>query len=315
MLADARSRYMLRMLPCAGVAHDPDPDLHVTGAANIVKHLVAPFKNSGRNVTADRFYTTIALCEELLEQNLTYVCTVQANRRDLPEEAKTTTGREQYSTQFYWSDGIMMASYNKKRGKNVLMLSTQHDQPLVDAGAAGKKKPEMMLYYNSTKGGIDTIDQMLDTYTCRVSTRRWPMAIFFFILDVAALNSWVVLSEATGQFADARHGGRKAFLQELGLSLIRPLVCSRPTDNMVMKTRLAVEVILKEKTAPPAAPQRTEAQRARCHLCTVNQHGNGYKKARSNSVNKTKKMCARCRRSMCGTHRVSHLVVCERCAE
>ncbi|KAF0299734.1 PiggyBac transposable element-derived protein 4 [Amphibalanus amphitrite] len=93
-LADDRSRYMLRMLPYAGVAQDPDPDLHVTGAASIVKHLVAPFKNSGRNVTADRFYTTIALCEELLEQNLTHVGTAQANRLDLPEEAKTTTGRE-----------------------------------------------------------------------------------------------------------------------------------------------------------------------------------------------------------------------------
>ena len=39
-----------------------------------------------------------------------------------------------------------MSSYNKNRGENVLMVSSQHGQPLVAAGAVGKKKPEMMLY-------------------------------------------------------------------------------------------------------------------------------------------------------------------------
>ena len=141
------------------------------------------------------------------------------------------------------------------------------------------------------------------------------MVIFFFLLDVAALNSWVIPSEATGQFSDARHGGRKASLRELGLSLIRPQVQCRPTDGMVVKTRLAVEAILKQKTAPAATPKRTAVQRARCHLCTVSQHGEGYKKGRSNKVNRTRKLCVRCRRSTCGTHIASELVVCRGCEE
>ena len=69
-----------------------------------------------------------------------------------------------------------------------------------------------MLFYNETKGGIDTVDQMLDYYSCRASTKRWSMTVFFMLLDVAALNSWVVMTSKPSPFGDGRHGGRRAFL-------------------------------------------------------------------------------------------------------
>ena len=103
-MSDARSRYMLRMLPYAGKAEEPDPAFHVTGASNIVKHLVAPLKNSRRIVTADHFFTGVKLCEELLEDRLTYVGTVMPSRRHLPEDAKRTEEREEKSTIFYWPE-------------------------------------------------------------------------------------------------------------------------------------------------------------------------------------------------------------------
>ena len=89
---------------------------------------------------------------------------------------------------------MMLASYSKKKGKNVLIMSTQHVEPLVATGQHRKAKPEVMLFYNETKGGIDTVDQMLDYYSCRASTKRWSMTVFFMLLDVAALNSWVVMT-------------------------------------------------------------------------------------------------------------------------
>ena len=110
-VADANSRYMLGMLPYTGKADQPDPTFHITGAANIVKHLVEPYANSGRNVTADRLYTSVELAEELLQKNLTYVGTIMTNRRHLPEEAKSVVGRQEHSSQFYWSDGVMVVSY------------------------------------------------------------------------------------------------------------------------------------------------------------------------------------------------------------
>lgn len=312
-VADARTRYVLNMLPYAGKAEEPDPELHITGASNVVHHLVRPFLNSGRNVTADRFYSSVDLCEELLAQGTTYVGTIIATRRHLPEEAKKPEGRQEQSTHFYWSDNIMLASYNKKKNKNVLIISTQHREPLVSTDA--KKKPEVMLFYNQTKGGVDTIDQVIGTYTCRMATRRWPVAVFLMMLDVAALNGWVICA-AFGSFTDSKHGARKMFLRELGLSLVRPLIRARPVEGMTVKTRAAVETLLGVKLPPALQPrQESDISRARCALCVTEQQGVGYKRSRHTNVNKIKQRCFQCSRAVCRRHSKQAGPVCNTCMD
>lgn len=49
-----------------------------------------------------------------------------------------------------------------------------------------KKKPEIIHYYNKTKIGVDTMDQMLGRYTTKRQTNRWPPVFFYNIVDVAA---------------------------------------------------------------------------------------------------------------------------------
>ena len=159
-MCDAKTRYTINMLPYAGRAEDPDPTLHVTSADNIVKHLARPVLGTGRNITADRFYSSVDVAEELLQQRTTFVGTLQRNRKHLPEEMKSTSGRDPKTTKFAWSGRVMLVSYVKKKDKNVLILSTQHAQPRVSTGE--KKKPEVMLYYNETKGGVDIVDQMTE---------------------------------------------------------------------------------------------------------------------------------------------------------
>ncbi|XP_043226473.1 piggyBac transposable element-derived protein 4-like [Amphibalanus amphitrite] len=310
-VADVRSRYMLNIMPYAGKAEDPDPELHITGASNVVHHLVRPFYRTGRNVTADRFYSSVDLCEELLAEGLTYVGKVMANRRHLPEDAKKTEGREVNSSKFYWSENIMVTSYNKKTNKNVLLLSTQHANPLV--AADGKKKPEVMLFYNETKGGVDTVDQMIGTYTCRVATRRWPLAVFLLMLDVAALNGWVICA-ASGSFSDTKHGDRKLFLRELGLSLVKPLILLRPAEGLTMKTRAAIENVLGSRLPAQPQPRREPTTaRARCATCVADQQGAGYKRSRHTNVNKVKSRCCKCKMPVCRKHSKRSLPLCNSC--
>lgn len=56
------------------------------------------------------------------------------------------------------------------------------------------KKPEMIIDYNQTKGGVDVADQMLETYSCQRKTNRWPLKFFEYMIDVSALNGFVVYS-------------------------------------------------------------------------------------------------------------------------
>jgi len=55
-----------------------------------------------------------------------------------------------------------------------------------------KKKPQMILDYNATKGAVDTFDKMVKSYKSARSTRRWPMRLFLFLMDAACLNAFVV---------------------------------------------------------------------------------------------------------------------------
>ena len=40
-------------------------------------------------------------------------------------------------------------------------------------------------FYNKTKSGVDITDQMARQYTVKAGARRWPMAVFYNILDLA----------------------------------------------------------------------------------------------------------------------------------
>ena len=58
-----------------------------------------------------------------------------------------------------------------------------------------KKKPYIIEDYNSTKGGVDTMDQMVATFTCKRKINRWPMAVFCNMIDVSALNVFITFTE------------------------------------------------------------------------------------------------------------------------
>ena len=55
-----------------------------------------------------------------------------------------------------------------------------------------KKKPDIVLNYNRTKGGVDTMDQMCLNYTSKRQTKRWPLVIFNNMLDTSILALGVI---------------------------------------------------------------------------------------------------------------------------
>ena len=86
----------------------------------------------------------------------------------------------------------MMCSYIPKPNKNVLMLSTLTNQP--EISQRFDRKPEIILDYNAKKGGVDTVDQMIDTYRVKAATRRWPKIVFYTIKNLS------IISETLGVF-------------------------------------------------------------------------------------------------------------------
>ena len=48
----------------------------------------------------------------------------------------------------------------------------------------------MIHFYNQMKGGVDIVDQMVGTYTCKRQTQRWPMLLWYNVIDIATLNAY-----------------------------------------------------------------------------------------------------------------------------
>ena len=57
------------------------------------------------------------------------------------------------------------------------------------------QKPEIILKYNQTKGSMDSIDQMAMTFTTKRKTKRWPLVIFFNVLDLATIAPRVIFKQ------------------------------------------------------------------------------------------------------------------------
>ncbi|GBP12553.1 hypothetical protein EVAR_10222_1 [Eumeta japonica] len=76
----------------------------------------------------------------------------------------------------------------------------------------------MITFYNSTKGGVDTLDQKCAIYSTSRRTQRWPMVVFYRMLDVSAANAYIISSMNQSQ----KKVFRLNFMKRLAEDLIEP---------------------------------------------------------------------------------------------
>lgn len=158
-----------------------------------------------------------------MAKRLAYVGTLRKNKACIPKEMLDPK-REVLSTLFsYHNDNVTLCSYVPKKKKAVVLISTEHYNSAVDYSKPAKK-PFQILDYNIYKAGVDTMDQMVGGYTCKRATNRWPLAMFFNMLDVAGLAAFVI-HDKLGHVK--RTDRRRIFLMELAEQLVLPYMEQR----------------------------------------------------------------------------------------
>ena len=118
ILADAENHYCCNAIPYLGREGDAPA---VSLGAQLIKNLVEPIKGTNRNVTHNRYFTSVDLFEELYNDNLTAVGTVIPNRKHFPLSLlpKQARGREVGSSLFAFKDNFTVVSWHPKRSKFV----------------------------------------------------------------------------------------------------------------------------------------------------------------------------------------------------
>ena len=66
---------------------------------------------------------------------------------------------------FGFKEKLTLVSYipkSKSKKKNVVFISSMHQDKKIGEATGEDKKSEIITFYNSTKGGVDVVDMMMD---------------------------------------------------------------------------------------------------------------------------------------------------------
>ncbi|XP_064809134.1 piggyBac transposable element-derived protein 4-like [Oncorhynchus masou masou] len=267
---DVKSSYAWKMQVYTGKAAGGGPEKNQ--GTRVVLDLTEGLP-AGHNVTCDNFFTSYELGQRLLERNLTMVGTVRKNKAELPPA----------------------------------LLDTLHAEP--DVSDRRDRKPALILDYNCNKGGVDNLDKVVGTYSCRRMTARWPLVIFHNILDASSYNAFVIWREIKPDWMPGKRNKRRVFLEQLGKALVKPLIQRRHRLPRTQAASALVKV-LQSATAEARPPAREQAAgpvsaaapppvaSKRCQLCPPKDA-------------KTHTACCRCKKYIC---KGSSHAYCHTCA-
>lgn len=266
-LVDAKLCYLYNLEIYAG--KQPNGEFEVSNKpADVVKRLIQPIEGSGRNLTADNWFTDFDLVEYLRKNKITYVGTVKKNKRQLPQEFVSSARRPEYDSKFgfNYSRSTSLVSYVPKKGKTVILVSSLHQDKTIDPETGDRKKPSIITFYNGTKGGVDTADKMCASFNVARNTRRWPMVIFFSMLNMSSINSQIIYFGNGG-----KEILRRLFIKELSHALVADELARRSVKTSGIPVPLQEKLKRFRANGPEEAQSSEEPsqKKRRCFPCTT----------------------------------------------
>ena len=297
MMCDANSKYMIDAAPYIGRRTNtggiPLSDFYV-------QKLSKTIHGSNRNITCNNWFTSIPLAKCLLEKpyNLTLVGALRSNNREIPEQLKNSRSRPLGSSMFCFDGPLTLVSYKSKPAKMVYLLSSCDENAIINEPSG---KPEMILYYNQTKDGVDTFVEMCASMSCSRKTNRWPMAVFYGILDMAFANS-AILYVHNMLKNNKKPLCRRELMKQLSTGLITPWMENRlRAPTLKRSLRENIKHILVKSTQSNCKNEKEELEpkkRRYCNFCS-------YKKRRMSKL-----MCYKCKKAVCGEHKIVMCIDC-----
>ena len=249
----ARFPYTYQTAVYCGKPENTPAPYYIQGALPIVKMLVEDLEKysdlEGVNITMDRQYTSIELCEWLLQKHITTLGTTMANREGIPVQMSSVAHRKEFSYRVMWENTnkkLSLHSYvvnTKSKGKkNVLALTTL--VPLLATTIDdNKNEPAILKLYEFTKGGAVIADQRIRTYTTNTGAKRWTMSVFSYLLDTARVNSqtlWALNKNRNPKLTNSFQ-----FALQLATDLVYAHINIRNTKYLATATRKKIETFLK----------------------------------------------------------------------
>lgn len=142
--------------------------------------------------------------EQLKKDGVLACGTVRSNRKYLPVLTADKNLKERGSYDFRFTDD--MAAFKWKDNKPIKLVSSFHgsDKTTVKRTLKDGKKtdvpcPTAIAHYNKNMGGVDKADMLRSLYAMNRKSVKWWHRIFWGLLDIAFVNSYVAYQSMHGR--------------------------------------------------------------------------------------------------------------------
>ena len=150
----------------------------------------------------------------------------------------------------------MTASQCAKKIRAVNILSMMHSQPKIESTL--DQEPSIILFYKKAKGGFDTLDGMMKSYSIKRMTRRLPLVLLYNKIDVSAINAFIIWQGIDEENGNICRRQRRKFLISLGKELCGVTEEAHPVAPISANRNGNVTL---------AGNSASMNKRARCTLC------------------------------------------------
>lgn len=162
---------------------------------------------------------------------------------------------------------------------------------------------ERLLYsrdiFRDDKGGEDVVDKMIDTYRTKVGTLRWPIVVFYTIIDIAALNSFVIwLHKYPNWEIKVLNKDADDSWRNLAWLLLFLRQNDASTVDLAPRHSWLYEQFLGKPNmtlTQPSASVAPSSSAGKCNVCILQNYGPGFTKAKNNAIKVTQR-CEQCKK-------------------
>lgn len=257
--ADSVTGYVYEFKIYTGKNDDNTPELGL--GANVVKSLSKSLidEHIQAHVAFDNFFASYPLMQYLYENGIFSTATVNTNRADLPKFIKEQKGKGKVKLdrgKYKWRVKNDVGFMIWKDTKNVTVMSTAFhpkektacQRTIKDGTKKSFPCPLAITEYTKRMGGVDRFDQKRGTYEVGRRNRRWWCRIFYFLIDLAATNAFLLKTSTS------RNHGPSSILQ-FRISIARSLIGNHTTRKRSLSSE-PYFVTRKKKTTANANYQK-----------------------------------------------------------
>lgn len=236
-------------------------------SGKVVIEIIGDLGGQGRSLYVDNWYSSPKLFSKLHDEKLNVCGTVRINRMHLPK-INTKIIKKGEVKKFSSSQMTFIVWKDKKV---VTMLSTMRSLEMITTDKIDhhskqyKVKPNIVLDYNNSMGGVDLSDQYMTSYEIMRKSKKWYIKTFFHLLDMAIFNAFVVYNvihvDRKIKFLDFRIRLAKELIKEHGYTL-----------TYARKKRFSHKnpITFANQHYPVALVAGEKSVRKRCALCYKN---------------------------------------------